>query len=107
MPPYAHSLVSSSTSHSLAIWTPVNGEDLVVMTGKIHNKLSSPHIPHFERGVFGCRDQKTRVSGEAALIHCTDVATQRGDESIGKVRLDWLEGGLSFKLTFHPSHSRV
>lgn len=61
MSPNPNGLVFPTTADFLPIGTPVDGKDLVAMTGEINSELACPDIPHFQRGVFGRGDEKTRV----------------------------------------------
>ena len=85
MPPYPHSLVLATAANPLAIWTPVNGIDLVLMTRKVFRELSRPDIPDLEGCIFGCADKESRVRREVALVHGCHMTAQSGYESTGSV----------------------
>lgn len=53
LPPQFQDPILSSTGYSLSVRTPVDSEHFICMTRKIDQKLLRPHIPKFERRIFG------------------------------------------------------
>lgn len=61
MSPNPNRLVFPTTANLLPIWTPVYSKDLVAMTREINSELTSPDIPHLQRGIFRRGDEEARV----------------------------------------------
>jgi hypothetical protein len=64
VPPDPNRLVLASTADLLSIGTPVYGKHLVFVAGQIRRQLTRAHIPDLQSGIFGGRDEQTRVSRE-------------------------------------------
>jgi hypothetical protein len=75
IPPDPDLLIRTSTSNSLAVWTPVKRKDLIFMPGQILLELPSPHIPYLERSVFATARQQPAVSGETRHVDGADVGS--------------------------------
>ena len=84
MSPYPHSLVLAPAANLLAIWTPVNGIDLVLMAREVFRELSRPDIPDLKGRIFRRADKKSRVRREVALVHGCHMTPQGGYESSGR-----------------------
>ena len=61
IPPYSHSLILPTTSHSLAIRRPIHREYLILMTRQVLRKLSSSDVPRFQCRILRSTDQESAV----------------------------------------------